>query len=192
MDLENLKNIWDEEQVSETPEISLEKQKEIRMPLEKIRKNMRMEFWSNVIAMIALIPLSHVFSANPFIRWSFYLVLVFIFVYYYIKFYKLYVKLFTSDFSTFHQLMEIKYELKLNIELYKSFYIAAVPFFFAMLLLLLEKHNFFKYDDLIMHYAPFIIFLAVVAFTLGFGKWWWDHFYDKYIRQIEKIMSQLK
>ena len=41
MELDQLKNIWTQEDVSETPEISLEKQKEIHQPLEKIRKNMR-------------------------------------------------------------------------------------------------------------------------------------------------------
>jgi hypothetical protein len=49
MDLDNLKSLWNKEDVSETPEISTERQKEIHLPLEKIRKNMRNEFWSTII-----------------------------------------------------------------------------------------------------------------------------------------------
>ena len=55
MELDQLKNIWDNEKVNETPEISTKKQKEIHLPLEKIRKNMRMEFWSSVIAILGIL-----------------------------------------------------------------------------------------------------------------------------------------
>lgn len=43
MELDQLKNIWDKEEIAETPEISTEKQKQIHLPLERIRNNMRME-----------------------------------------------------------------------------------------------------------------------------------------------------
>ena len=49
MDLENLKQVWNEEKIESIPEISLEKQKEIHTPLEIIRKNMRTKFWVNII-----------------------------------------------------------------------------------------------------------------------------------------------
>ena len=41
MELDHLKEMWSNENVAETPEISTEKQKEIHLPLERIRKNMR-------------------------------------------------------------------------------------------------------------------------------------------------------
>ena len=69
MDLENLKNNWKEEEVF-APEISLEHQHKINNPLQKIRKNMKMEIWLNVFSLILLIPLSKVFSENPFLRWT--------------------------------------------------------------------------------------------------------------------------
>ena len=48
MDLDNLKSLWNKEDVSETPEISPEKQRQMHHPLERIRKNMRYEFWSTI------------------------------------------------------------------------------------------------------------------------------------------------
>ena len=52
MDLENLKQVWNEEKIESIPEISLEKQKEIHTPLEIIRKNMRTEFWVSIISFL--------------------------------------------------------------------------------------------------------------------------------------------
>ena len=39
MELDHLKEMWSNENVAETPEISTESQKEIHLPLERIRKN---------------------------------------------------------------------------------------------------------------------------------------------------------
>ena len=46
MDLDNLKEIWSQEEFSEIPEVSLEKQQEISSPIEKIKRNIRFEIWS--------------------------------------------------------------------------------------------------------------------------------------------------
>lgn len=73
MDLENLKNTWKEENLNDIPEISTEKQKELHNPLEKIRKNMRMEFWSTVVAVIFLIIAG--FYLNSFVKSSRFLIL---------------------------------------------------------------------------------------------------------------------
>lgn len=192
MEIDHLKEMWRKENIGETPEISIEMQKEIHLPLEKIRQNMKMEFWSLLTAMILLIPLSKYFTDNSFIRWTLYSVLFFITFYYNFKFYVFYKKLSFTDLSTYQSLLELRYNLKLNLELYKSYYISSVPLFLALFLLFLQKHDFFNYKEPIMNYAPFILFFAVVAIVLGFGKWWWDFFYKKYLIQLEKILNQLK
>ncbi|WP_449397734.1 hypothetical protein [Chryseobacterium wanjuense] len=48
MNIDELKNTWSEDRDDETPEISTEQKNKINFPLEKMRKNMRMEFWSTV------------------------------------------------------------------------------------------------------------------------------------------------
>lgn len=46
MNIDELKNTWnDDDSFEETPEISMEQRNEIHLPLEKMRKNMRMEAW---------------------------------------------------------------------------------------------------------------------------------------------------
>ncbi|MDO4764373.1 MAG: hypothetical protein Q4A00_08355 [Flavobacteriaceae bacterium] len=42
--MDNFKELWNKDKIGETPEISLEKQQEIRLPLEKIRANMKKEY----------------------------------------------------------------------------------------------------------------------------------------------------
>ena len=54
MDLDNVKEMWSQENISEIPEVSLEKQHEISNPIEKIKRNIRFEIWS----MIPVFPIS--------------------------------------------------------------------------------------------------------------------------------------
>ena len=192
MELDQIKNLWNKEEVAETPEISLEKQKEIHSPLEKIRKNMRMEFWMNNVSLIFLIPLLSVFSEFGLVQFTLLSVMIFIVGYYTYNSYQFYKKSKNQSFKTFHHLLELKYEMKLYTELYKSYYVSCVPMFLAFLFLFLQKINFFTFPDKIMHYAPFIMFFAIVVTVLGFGVWWFNSYYGKYIKQIEKTINELQ
>ena len=86
MNFDKLQEQWQKEEVS-TPEISLEHQHKINNPLQKIRKNMKMEIWLNIFSLILLIPLSKVFSENPFLRWTMMMVFFFIIFFFTFKFY---------------------------------------------------------------------------------------------------------
>lgn len=191
MDLDNVKELWNNEQPGNLPVISLEKQKELHSPLEKIRRNMRMEFWINIVSLIILIPLFDAFSENRFLKGTLLFVFLFILTYYTLKFYKSYKKL-NLSFDTYHQLLELKYELRLNVELYQSYYVSSVPFFMGMLFLILEKKEFFRYPDFLMSYMPFLFFFVLIVLLLGFGNWWLNHYYVKYIRQFNAILDELK
>ncbi len=57
MELDNIKDLWHREKVSDLPNISLEQQKAVKTPLEKIRANMKMEFWTTLLAMVLIVPL---------------------------------------------------------------------------------------------------------------------------------------
>ncbi len=192
MELDHMKKLWEAEKISSTPEVSTEKQKVIHLPLEKIRKNMRKEFWLNLISMLLLIPLMSVFTENQFIRWTLYFILLFIMLYYTFKFNNFYQKISSQQFDTYHALLDLNYDLKLNVELYKSYYVASVPFLMGLFFILLEKHNFFNDENLIMHYAPFILFFAITALILGIGSLWLENKYGKYVKQIDKMVRDLK
>ena len=191
MNFDELQKQWQNEEVS-APEISLDHQHKINNPLAKIRRNMKMEFWLNILSMAVLIPLSKVFSENPYLRWTLMTVLFFIIGFFTYKFYLFYHK--TNQFSsdTLYNLLELKFELKNLKELYQAYYVSSIPFYMGILFLFLEKNNFFTYRDLIMHYAPFILFFAIVAISLGTGVLWFENYYGKHIKKIENILKELK
>ena len=192
MELNNIKELWNKEEVSETPEISTEQQSEIHNPLQKIRKNLWMEICLNIVVLIILIPLSKVFSENPLSRWTLMVIYFFIIGYFTLKFYEFYKKSVSLNINTLYHLQELKFELILLKELYKAYYVSSIPFFMGVLFLFLQKNDFSKYPDLIMNYAPYIMFFCIVVFTLAFGIWWFENYYGKYIKQIQNKIEDLK
>lgn len=194
MELDKMKEVWKKEMINEAPEISLEKQKEINLPMDKIRRNMKMEVWINIITIAVMIPMSYVFSENPLLRWSMLSVFIIILGYFTWQFH-LFIRRsanFRSD--TLYNLQEMKFELRLFGELYKAYYVSSIPFILAMLCLFILKKGsaFSEAPDLIIQFAPYIMFFVVIIFMVGFGSWWFNSYYGKYIKQVEKILQNLK
>ncbi len=188
MNLDNIKEIWDKEKIESTPEISIEQQKEIHTPLEMIRMNMRNEFWLSIIF-------------YPFI-WGFVffgdtdeqrLLLICLGIissvigaYYYIKFYNFYKKISTQSLNTYHNILDLRYELVLNSELYKSHYVSFIPIIFSVYMVL----EFPKREDggiIVLFILSVIVFIT----TYISGKYWLHERYGKYIKQISKIITEI-
>ena len=188
MDLENLKQVWDKEKIESVPEISLEKQKEIHTPLEIIRKNMRTEFWVSIISF--LIFGIQIFFIGKGTEQTFFLtmlafIILFILGYYYLKFYSFYKKLNTKNLNTYHNILDLRYELVLNSELYKSFYIAFIPIVLGLYsILYLDKKDF----DITFFTILCLSFCVVVYFI---GKYLMYESYGKHIMKISKIVAEI-
>ena len=170
MELDNIKDLWKKEEVSETPEISTEQQSEIHNPLQKIRKNLWMEICLNIVVLITLIPLSKVFSENPLLRWTLMIIYFFIIGYFTLKFYKFYKKVNLLGTNTLYHLQGLKFELILLKELYKAYYVSNIPFFMGVLFLFLQKNDFSKYPDLIVGAIVFFIVIRGSVRILKLGK----------------------
>ena len=188
MDLENLKQVWDKEKIESVPEISLEKQKEIHTPLEMIRKNMRAEFWISVVS-FSLWAMMLPFMGKNTEQTYLLVILVFIALtitgYYYLKFYIFYKKLNTKNLNTYHNILDLRYELVLNSELYKSFYIVFIPIGLC-LYTALYLHD--KETNLTIFAIKSLIFGMVFYFG---GKYWLYEKYGKYIQKISKIVAEI-
>jgi hypothetical protein len=189
MDLENLKQVWNEEKIESIPEISLEKQKEIHTPLEMIRKNMRAEFWISVVS-FSLWAIMLPFMGKNTEQTYLLVILVFIALtitgYYYLKFYTFYKKLNTKNLNTYHSILDLRYELVLNSELYKSFNIVFVPIMLG-LYSTLYLHN--KESNIIFFIILFLTFCVILYFI---GKYWMYESYGKHIMKISKIVAEIK
>ena len=188
MDLENLKQVWNEEKIESIPEISLEKQKEIHTPLKIIRKNMRTEFWTSIVFFL-LWAVSSPFSGMD-IKHTYLLVILiltaFVIIgYYYLKFYTFYKKLNTQNLNTYHNILDLRYELVLNSELYKSFYIASIPFILGF-----YYASYVDNKDFNLSFFS-IISLSFCVLIYFIGKYWLYENYGKYIQQISKIIAEI-
>ena len=196
MELENLKEMWSNEKLSSTPEISLEKQKEIHMPLEKIRKNMRMEFWSTVFFLSFSFVFIWSLTFMPF-KFRFYLTMlagsmVIVVSFFFWKFFLFYKELTNLSLKTFESLKDLILQFRLNQQYYVSFYLSFVPFLVCEMIIVMEFIPFYKnYSNL--HFS-FVFLIAIISslFLMFFiGKWWFQLFYGKHIKNISQQIDHL-
>lgn len=197
MELDQLKNIWDKEEIAETPEISTEKQKQINLPLERIRNNMRMEFWYTVV-MFLLIIAFFILKDMYIFKFKVYVITLvsaqmLVTSFYFFKFFNLYKNLTSVNLNTADSLKDLCYQFKLNEQYYLSFYLSFVPFVVCEMLLIFEFTPSLK----IIQGLEFILtFLGLCVFTLLLlyfvGIWWFKRYYGKYISQILQIAKNLK
>jgi len=196
MELDQLKSLWDKEDVSETPEISPEKQRQLHHPLERIRKNMRYEFWSTVVLMPIILMIIW-FSPLPF-RFNLYLEILvlsmtLVTAFFFNKFFKLYKEIGNPALGTLDSLKDLLHQFDLNKQYYVSFYLSFVPFFVCEMIIVLESipqtHN---YSNAMLA----MVFLGSVAFGLTMvyfiGTVWFKYFYGKYIKKIEVLVEEMK
>lgn len=197
MELDHLKEMWSNEHIAETPQISTESQKEIHLPLEKIRKNMRMEFYSTAV-MFVLIILFFIVVDMHFFKFKVYIItlvatMMLITSFYFFKFFQLYKNISTINLNTWDALKDLKYQFKLNEQYYSAFYIAFAPFVVCEMLLVFE---FMPNLKTITGLKFILMFLACCVGTLGalyiFGKFWFNRYYGKYFNQIYRIIDDLK
>ena len=197
MELDQLKAMWSNENVAETPEISTEKQKEIHLPLERIRKNMRTEFYWTAVLFVLIILFFAVVDMH-FFKFKVYIItlvvtMMLITSFYFFKFFQLYKNISAINLNTWDALKDLKYQFKLNEQYYLAFYIAFAPFVVCEMLLVFDYTPPLKE---ITGLRFILTFLATCIGTLGalffFGKFWFQRYYGKYFNQIYKIIDDLK
>ena len=196
MELDNLKSLWRKEDISDTPEISPEKQRQMHHPLERIRKSMRYEFWSTVI-LLPVILIVIWFFPLPF-RFNLYIEILVISMalvttFFFTKFFKLYKEISNPALGTLDSLKDLLHQFELNKQYYVSFYLSFVPFFVCEMIIILESMpQTHHYSDTMLT----IVFLGSVAFWLTMvyfiGMAWFKNFYGKYIDRIKKLVDEMK
>ena len=195
MDLENLKNNWKEEEVF-APEISLEKQNEIRNPLEKIKKNIKFELWSTLpIFPLALWILYKMVEDKTIVLFASTLigVMFLVVIFYAFKIYKFYKVINTNSLSSFQHILEMEYQMKYYRDLYQSYFIALLPIMmseFFIIFLYGRKNEFENFESL----AGTLIISMIIGFGLLFLFWfiWYQFFYGRHFKKIKSIIKNIK
>ncbi|KIO50562.1 hypothetical protein [Flavobacterium hibernum] len=202
MDFNDIQNAWNKEETNNVVLPSnLEKIKEANTPLDKIRKNLKKEFIYQVFSIIFMgfIPLFYDFP--PKMTTLYYLLFslfVAVCIYYLAKFYFFYKRLSSITLKTKDSLYETYFDIRLNMELYKTFGFALTPFLILYLIgfLYLKFSNApsFLSNDF-TNYQLGALF-SIVVFTMlfmGIALEWWVHkFYGKFAKEIKKVIDELK
>jgi hypothetical protein len=200
MDFNDIQSAWKNEKTENvTLPTHLEKINSANMPLEKIKKNLRNEFFYQIIAIIFIgfVPIIYNIPASAIV--PFYLlfsIFVAVGIYYLVKLYLFYRRLAKTTLNTKDSLYETYFDIRLNMELYKTFTFALMPFVILFLLgvMYYKVPDFFakglnSTPFLVTTFSIIIISILVIGLTL---EWWVHHFYGKYAKEIRKVIDQLK
>ena len=196
MNIDELKNIWDNDEGHNMPEVSLEQRKSLNLPLEKIRRNMRWEFWSTVI-LLAFVLVAIWGIQMPF-RFRLYLeilvaAMTVVTFFFYSKFFKLYKEITNPELETLTSLKDLLTQFNLNKQYYLSFYISFVPFLVGEMIIVIEsipKSRDLPDLALAIYFVGSI--LAGLLFLWLLGKFWFQYYYGKYIDKVEKLVEELQ
>ncbi|PBJ12909.1 hypothetical protein [Flavobacterium sp. ACN6] len=202
MDFNDIQNAWNNEKPENVilPK-DLEKIQSANTPLDKIKKNLKNEFIYQIfsVVLIGIVPL--ICSFSPKITLLYYLLyslFVAVCVFYLAKFYFFYQRLNKTALTTKDSLYETYFDIRLNMELYKTFGFALTPFL-VLYLLGFYYYTFTKIpgflDQEFSNGQLFGFFLIVVFVVLFMGislEWWVHKFYAKSAKEIKKVIDELK
>ncbi|MDQ5930523.1 MAG: hypothetical protein QG594_2311, partial [Bacteroidota bacterium] len=132
MDFNDIQNAWNNENTENVvlPN-NLEKIQAVNTPLDRIRKNLKNEFIYQIgsIVFVGVIPLIYNFpSKMTTLYYLLFSLFVAVCVYYLVKFYSFYKRLNNVTLKTKDSLYETYFDIRLNMELYKTFGFALTPF----------------------------------------------------------------
>ncbi|WP_035652896.1 hypothetical protein [Flavobacterium sp. ASV13] len=202
MDFNDIQNAWNNEKTENVvvPD-NLEKINSANTPLDIIRKNLKNELimQSVSVVLIGLTPYLFAFPAKwivPFfLLFSIFLAVC---VYYLVKLYIFYKRLNKITLKTKDSLYETYFDVRLNMELYKTFGFALTPFMVLFLVGFLY-HEFSKkpgFELTNFTNTQLISVFSVVVFCIlfmGISLEWWVHkFYGKHAKEIKNVIDQLK
>ncbi|WP_136667635.1 hypothetical protein [Flavobacterium sp. H122] len=202
MDFNDIQSAWNNEQNNEVkiPQ-NLDKIKAANTPLDKIKKNLRNEFIYQILSMIliGLAPLMKSFPVNAVVPfYLFYSIFTAVSIYYLVKLFLFYRRLTKTNLNTKDSLYETYFDIRLNMELYKTFGFAITSFLVLFLVgvVLFENGNSVNFfTGKLKNAALLALFFNIVFVFLFMGlalEWWVHKFYGKYAKEIRKVIDELK
>lgn len=205
MNFDDFKSAWENDKAEDPIKttIDLDKFKTARLPLDQLRAKMKDEFWVQCIALLITAFFPQIFGLSQGFYLPFYGFFVFylaICVYYLSRFYFFYKRLLPADLPTMENLYETYYDIKLHIEIYKSFTYALLPFAFVFggMIILNVKNG--KIVRMFMEHgiSNNLTIVLVASFAIGMivlmliTEFWVRKQYGKYAAQIRQLLDELK
>lgn len=196
MNLDDIKDSWNKQDASATdlPK-EIPQHGQARGPLDLIRRNMRAELYVQIAAVILMGFLPYLFNFRtelvaPF--FALYAVVVVITAYYLWKYYFLYRRLSNNTLSSKDHLYALYFDIRLNMEMYKSFAYSLLPFvliFTGMGILNQRDRLIVSSREIYAIAGAYLVLMAMFAIVTGA---WVNYFYGKYARQIKSLLDDLR
>lgn len=202
MDFNDIQNAWNNEKGEKVvlPN-NLEKIQSANTPLDKIKKNLKNELIYQIISVVFMGFIPLIYDFPPKIVILYYLLFSLftaVCIYYLVKLYVFYKRLNTVTLKTKDNLYETYFDIRLNMELYKTFGFALTPF----LIIYLFGFFYYKFSEIpgffateITNFQLVIVFSIVVFVMLFMGislELWVHRFYGKFAQEIKNVIDELK
>ena len=199
MDFNDIQSAWNNENTKNVVvPTQLEKVQQANTPLDKIKKNLKNEFIYQIVSivLIGFAPYLNGFpeqAITPF--YLLFSLFVAVSAYYLIKLFIFYKRLNKTALNTKDNLYETYFDIRLNMELYKTFGFALTPF----MILFLVGVLYFKLPNAATLFTDstnsIVLFVSVLFSMLFMGiasEWWVHFFYGKYAKEIRTVLDELK
>ena len=202
MDFNDIQSAWDNDNNENVVlPINLEKIQSANTPLDKIKKNLKKELIYQSLAVIlsGFAPVIYDFPVKWFA--PFYLLYSMFFaicVYYLVKLYLFYKRLNNINLRTKDSLYEMYFDVRLNMELYKTFTFALSPFlvlfFVGFTIYLVSTKPGMQISDIsnTLLISIFVVISLTILFLGLMVEWKVRFLYGKYAKQIRKVIDELK
>ncbi|EEI92052.1 hypothetical protein HMPREF0765_2376 [Sphingobacterium spiritivorum ATCC 33300] len=211
MNFDELKKQWDDqssEQVQINPD--LDQYKEVDNVLAKLRKNVKYEFITWIVAMLFLlvVPLIDLYKIEGYARFAYYLIffqMLLSSMVYYRRFFYFYKSASQSEvLSSRENLLKMYYDLKFAIDSYKTTSYVMIPQALIMYMIMLSNGKFESWFNKLYHIGStfaqdsnFIVWfvlsaivsIALVIFIIEIMSY---SYYGKHLKEIRKILDQLE
>lgn len=199
MNFDDIKSNWDQENSGniQIPE-SVSELKKAQHPIDKLKRNMRLELILQVITLLIL-PFYfriHLSGDLQDVLLGVYAVFLLICIYYTYHFYLFYKKSMAYSGASRDSLYELYYSLRLNMERYRSFGFLLLPFVMLLAGLSSLEHveNLsLEWQEILVRLKSLLMSMVVLAVIfIGTVILWVDRLYGKYARQIKDALDELK
>ena len=199
MDFNDIQSAWNNENTKNVVvPTQLEKVQQANTPLDKIRKNLKNEFIYQIVSIVVVgfAPYLNGFpeqAITPF--YLLFSLFMAVSAYYLIKLFIFYKRLNKTALNTKDNLYETYFDIRLNMELYKTFTFALTPFvilFLVGVLYFTLPNGATFFTDSTNSITLFLSVLFSMLF-MGIASEWWVHFfYGKYAKEIRTVLDELK
>lgn len=166
-------------------------------PVKKIRTAMRTELLLQSIALVVVGFFPQILRLNSNFLLAFYMTyafMVIISIYYFVRFYFFYNRLYNYTLNSKESLFTLYYDIKINIEMYRSFNYSLIPILVIMLSLflvakiplgaLMDESHLLTLGILILAASTILVYVFMeLGIKVGYGK---------YLKEIGSIIDQLR